>query len=136
MGLHGLVRATEDVDLFVRPTPDNVERLRRALSSIWADSSIDEIRVEDLLGEYPVVRYGPPDGDFWLDILASLGEATTYDDLEAETFELEGVQVRLATPATLFRLKRDTVRPIDREDSLALQERFDLGDEGSKKRGG
>ena len=27
MGFHGLVRATEDVDLFVRATADNIERL-------------------------------------------------------------------------------------------------------------
>jgi len=33
MGFHGLVRATEDVDLFIRATPDNVERLKRALST-------------------------------------------------------------------------------------------------------
>ena len=26
MGFHGLVRATEDVDLFIRATPENVER--------------------------------------------------------------------------------------------------------------
>ena len=30
MGFHGVIRATEDVDLFVRATPDNIERLRRA----------------------------------------------------------------------------------------------------------
>ena len=31
MGFHGLVRATEDLDLFVRATPENIDRLRRAL---------------------------------------------------------------------------------------------------------
>jgi len=29
MGFHGLVRATEDIDLFIRATPENVERLPR-----------------------------------------------------------------------------------------------------------
>ncbi|HVO12602.1 MAG TPA: hypothetical protein VMX54_17795 [Vicinamibacteria bacterium] len=29
MGFHGLVRATEDLDIFVRATVENVERLRR-----------------------------------------------------------------------------------------------------------
>jgi len=28
MGFHGLVRATEDVDLLIRATPENVERLQ------------------------------------------------------------------------------------------------------------
>ncbi len=31
MGVHGLVRATEDIDLFMRATADNVGRLRDAL---------------------------------------------------------------------------------------------------------
>lgn len=33
MGFHGLVRATEDPDLFIRSTPENVERLKRAFPS-------------------------------------------------------------------------------------------------------
>jgi hypothetical protein len=32
VNLHGIPRFTEDIDLFVRPGPDNVERLRRALA--------------------------------------------------------------------------------------------------------
>ena len=31
LGLHGLVRATEDIDLFVHPTPDNVTRPKKSL---------------------------------------------------------------------------------------------------------
>ncbi len=31
LGFHGIVRATEDVDLFVRATPENIERLKTAL---------------------------------------------------------------------------------------------------------
>ena len=57
MGFHGLVRATEDIDLVIRATPENVERLRQALRSAYAgDPQIDEILAEDLLGDYPAVR--------------------------------------------------------------------------------
>jgi Nucleotidyl transferase AbiEii toxin, Type IV TA system len=38
MGFHGLVRATEDVDLFIRATPENVERLRQALRSAYGST--------------------------------------------------------------------------------------------------
>ena len=37
MGLHGVVRATEDLDLFIRATAENVERLRSALRAVYAD---------------------------------------------------------------------------------------------------
>jgi hypothetical protein len=129
VNLHGLVRATEDLDLFIRPDPANVERLRTALKTLWADPSIDEITAEDLCGEYPAVRYGPPVGDLYLDILTRLGEATAYADLEAEEKVVEGVAVRVATPRTLFRMKRGTVRPIDHADAAALRAAFDLGGE-------
>ena len=48
INLHGILRFTDDIDLFIDPTPDNVERLRRALRRVWTDPSIDEICVEDL----------------------------------------------------------------------------------------
>ena len=35
MAFHGVVRATEDVDLFVRATPENSERLRAALRTAY-----------------------------------------------------------------------------------------------------
>jgi hypothetical protein len=35
MSLLGLVRATEALDVFIRPDPQNIERLRRALRSVW-----------------------------------------------------------------------------------------------------
>ena len=73
LGLHGLARATEDVDLFVRATPDNVAGLKRALYAVWSDPDIETIEASQLAGEYPVIRYGPPDGSFTLDILSRLG---------------------------------------------------------------
>mgnify|MGYP003381656287 CR=1 FL=1 len=48
MAVQGLVRATRDMDFFVSPDPDNVERLKAALKSVFADPSIDEISASDL----------------------------------------------------------------------------------------
>jgi hypothetical protein len=126
LNLHGLVRATEDLDVFVRPDPENIERLRAALKAVWPDPEIDQITADDLCGEYPAVRYGPPEGDLYLDIMTRLGDATRFSDLRAEDKEVAGVRVRLATPGTLYRMKRDTVRPIDRADALALRAAFDV----------
>ena len=129
LGLHGLARATEDVDLFVRPTTDNVARLRRALSSVWADPDIDSIVASDFAGEYPTIRYGPPDGSLTLDLLSRLGERFGYDDIETATVDLEGESVRAATPRMLYVMKRDTLRPLDHADAAALRRTFNLKDE-------
>ncbi len=128
LNLHGIVRATEDVDFFVDPTDANIALLRKALWSIWADDEIDGITAEDLRGPYPTIRYGPPDTDYAIDILARLGTAVSFSDLEWESRVIEGVPVRLATPETLHRMKRNTLRPIDRADAAALANKFDLED--------
>ena len=59
MGFHGSGAATEDIDLFIRATPENVERLRQALRSAYAgDPDIDDprrgpARVPGSSGYYP-----------------------------------------------------------------------------------
>jgi len=130
MGFHGVVRATEDLDLFIRATPENIERLRAALRQTYDnDPHIDEISSSDLLGEYPAVRYFPPTGDLYFDLLTRLGETADYDSIEAEIMEVEGTRVRVATPMALFRLKKGTIRTQDHADAAALRERFNLKDE-------
>ena len=125
MDVLGIGRLTEDIDLFVRPTPENVDRLRRALRRVWQDPSIDEITAADLAGNYPAVQYVAPDGTP-IDILSRLGEAFEFADLEATVYAYGDVDVKVATPETLYRMKRDTVRLRDKADAQALKEKFGL----------
>jgi hypothetical protein len=129
MAAQGLVRATRDIDVVVSIEAKNIDRLKAALQELFNDPEIDSIRADELAGDYPAIRYVPPTGDFWIDILARLGEAFQFADLESEEFVVEGVRVRVATPRTLYRMKKDTVRPQDRLDAQALRERFDLLEE-------
>lgn len=126
VNLHGLGRTTQDIDLFLDIDPANVERLRQALNDVFDDPCIAEITAEDLAGEYPTVRYVPPDESFVIDLLGRLGSAFSYDDLDSIDMEFEGVRVRVATPDTLYRMKKGTLRPIDREDAEALRRKFGL----------
>ncbi len=127
MFAQGLPRATKDIDLFVQATPDNISRLKAALHSVYDDACIDDIDVADVAPpDGGVIRYGPPTGDYLIDILGRLGEAWCYEDLEWETLDVLGVPVRVATPKTLYRMKHDTVRLQDRADAAALARKFDL----------
>lgn len=126
LNLHGLARATEDLDLFVAPERENLENLKRALFSVFEDPHIHEIDADELMGEYPAVQYVPPEEGFHVDILTRLGEAWAFDDLDAEKVEYDGLQISVATPETLFRMKRSTVRPKDWGDAEALQRRFQI----------
>ena len=124
MNLHGLPRFTEDLDVFIEPTRENVEAVKRALRKVYDDPNIDEISADELVGEYPAVQYVPPEGDFHLDILTRLGEAFRFEDLEPDETTLDGVKVRLVSPRTLYLMKKDTVRPKDRLDADGLRAKY------------
>jgi len=128
INLHGLPRFTEDIDLFVEPSKENVLRLRRALKRVWDDPDIDQILAEDLAGDYAVVRYGTPDG-FAIDLVGRIGDAFSFSDIESEPLDIGDTRATIATPRMLYRMKKDTVRPIDSEDAAQLREKFRLGEE-------
>jgi len=116
--IHGMPRVTQDLDIFVKMDPENIDKLRKALKTVFNDDSIDGITFSDLK-DYSVIRYGTPNG-FYIDILGRIGEVAVYDDLEYETITVEGIQVRIAAIETLYWLKKDTLRLADRRDAAFL----------------
>lgn len=130
MAAQGLVRATHDLDFFVAPESENVDRLKKAFKSLFDnDPNVDEILAEDLAGDYPAIEYTPPHGRYSVDILSRLGEAFSYSDVESGSEILttaEGHRISVATPRMLYRMKRDTVRPQDRLDAEVIKREFKL----------
>ncbi|HVR40546.1 MAG TPA: hypothetical protein VMU84_15730 [Thermoanaerobaculia bacterium] len=124
LNAHGIVRATTDADFFIKPTADNVDRLKRAIRQVWDDPHVDEISADDLAGDYPSVMYGPPDEEFGIDFVSRLGTAFSYDDLAWQVIEIAGVPTRVVTARTLYDMKRDTVRGKDKLDAQWLREQF------------
>lgn len=129
LNLQGLARATLDLDVFIAPEKENIERLKAALRHVFDDPHVDDITAEDLLGDYPAVQYVPPRGTFHVDVLTRLGEAYRFEDLAAERVDFDGIEVTVATPEALYRMKRSTVRPQDWGDAERLRQRFDLEEE-------
>ena len=52
-----------------------------------------------------------------------------FDDLEALRIPFDDLTVSVASPETLYKMKRKTVRLKDRADAELLKERFNLKDE-------
>ena len=117
--LNGFERFTNDLDIFIEVIPQNVERLKKSLLNIYKDASINEILSEDF-NNYPVIRYGTPNG-FYLDIIGKLGEMVKYEDLKYEIKNINGVNVKIAAPETLYTLKKDTIREKDKIDAQFLK---------------
>ncbi len=120
--LHGATRFTQDIDIFVKTTEENIVRLRNALNSVFHDESINEITLPEI-NNYDVIRYGTND-DFSIDIIGKLGEAFSYEDVAYKEVFVEGKKIRLATIESLYKLKEKTYRAIDRADLLFLAEKM------------
>jgi predicted nucleotidyltransferase len=120
---HGVSRVTKDLDFFVKRNPQNIEKLKRALQTVFDDESITEI-TDDELVEYPLIRYGTPQ-NYYIDIIDRIGEAFHYDDLEYEIIESQGIPVRVATLETLIKMKNSTIRMKDRADAFLLMEELE-----------
>jgi len=118
--LHGLERLTRNIDIFIKMTEENIEKLRKALFSVFDDPSINEITFEEL-DKYPVIRYGSPD-DFYIDIVGRLSELNIFENLKYEVIEYQDIKINVATPESLFELKKNTYRQKDEMDLLFLQD--------------
>ncbi len=131
MAAQGLPRATQDLDFFVSPQRSNIEALKRALLSLYNDPEIEQIDPAELAGEYPAIQYVPPEGEYSLDIITRLGEAFSWDDVDAasEDVRLGEVIVRVASARMLYEMKKDTMRLQDHADAARIKEAFGLEDD-------
>jgi hypothetical protein len=111
----GFVRATEDVDLLIDASADNVGRVKRALMSL-PDGAAAEVRDEDV-SSYVVVRVAD---EIVVDLMqAACGIEYAEARQEVEHVELDGVSIPFARPALLWRMK-ETMREKDRLDRMFL----------------
>jgi hypothetical protein len=113
---HGGARFTKDIDLLIDDAPDNVARVRTALSFL-SDNAVADVRDQDVR-DYTVVRVAD---EIVIDLM---GRACglTYADVtaDAQVIEIDGTEVVVASPRMLIRTK-DTVRPQDAIDRAFLQ---------------
>ncbi|MDY6970341.1 MAG: hypothetical protein SVR08_17045 [Spirochaetota bacterium] len=85
------------------------------LKFIYEDDSIDEITFGELK-KYQVIRYDTQDG-FYIDLMTKIGTAFSYEDISYEIIDYKEIKIKIATPETLFKLKKDTVREKDKWDA-------------------
>ena len=121
--LYGMPRFTQDIDIFVKHQQENIDRLQKALYSVFKDKNAFEITFSELQN-YPVIRYGSEKG-FYIDFLSKIGTAFSFEDLEYEEIIIEGHKIKIATAETLYKLKEKTFRAVDQHDLMFLKELID-----------
>lgn len=120
MVLYGMPRATQDIDIFVRNQEENISKLQKALFSLFDDENVFEITQSEL-NVNDVIRYGTEEG-FYIDVLSRLGDSFSFENLKFEETFVDGHKIKIATVDTLYKMKRNTFRAIDRSDLLFLEQ--------------
>lgn len=113
----GFARGTEDIDLLVEKSDENLRRIKQALLRL-PDRAIRELK-DGELQQYGVVRIAD---EFVVDLMLS---ACGVDFPEAERYvevvDIQGVRIPFAQPELLWRMKQ-TLREKDKLDVLFLRE--------------
>lgn len=117
---HGLPRFTGDLDVLVRNSQDNAERLKAALESFGLGGL--GLKADDFVASYQVVQLGVPPNR--IDLLTSI-TGVSFDEawMGRVEAELGGVRVKFIGRQALIQNKRCTGRAQDLADVEALEGR-------------
>jgi len=118
MAMHGVPRATGDIDVWVRPSPDNADRVLRALARFGAP--LGSLGAADLTGEGTVFQVGIAPNR--VDVMTGI-DGVNFDEAwsHRETRTIDGLKVAVIGRDDLIRNKRATGRTRDRADAELLE---------------
>ena len=120
LSMHGHVRATEDIDFWVRPSAANAQRIVAALNDFGAPLTSHGISTADFEVSDTVYQMGLPPRR--IDLLTSVS-GVSFDAAFASSVEgeLGGYRVRFMGRQSLLANKRATGRAKDLADVDALE---------------
>ena len=120
VAFHGHVRATKDLDVLVRATVANSERVFRALAAFGAPLQAFEVESSDFATYDGVLQIGVP--PYRVDII-NRAAGISFDDATSEgaTFEVEGRFIPVIGKRALLTNKRAAARAQDIADVEALE---------------
>lgn len=129
LAVHGVPRATGDLDVWIERVPDNAGRLWRALGEFGAPLGAMEVSRDDFLAPDRVVQIGvrPRRIDILTELTGVDFPAAWEDRL---TVAIEGLEVPFIGRSALVENKRATGRLRDRADLESLGELEDARREG------
>jgi hypothetical protein len=118
LAVHGVPRATGDIDLWVRPDPDNARRVLAALRRFGAPHA--ELTERELVTPGTVFQIGVAPRR--IDILTSI-DGVDFDEAWTmrRVVEIEGLPVPVISRTHLIRNKKATGRPQDAADAARLE---------------
>ncbi len=121
LGVHGVPRATVDLDVWIDTSPENAKRVWTALAAFGAPLDALQIREADLTRPDMVAQFGLP--PYRIDILTGISGVSFAEAWDGRVEELfDDVRVPFIGRAALIRNKRASGRTKDLADLEALGE--------------
>lgn len=120
VAFHGHPRATEDLDVLVRPSRENAARVYRALAAFGAPLHAFEVTEADFASYDGVLQLGVP--PHRIDVIVR-ADGISFDDAVAagDAFILEGRRIPVIGRDALLTNKRASGRTQDLADVEALE---------------
>ena len=121
LGVHDRPRTTKDLDVWIRPTPENAKRTWQALAAFGAP--MDRLRVEDLSEEDTIFQIGV--APLRIDILTSIS-GVTFDTAWPNRIEVErdGIPVPFIGVEDFLTNKDASGREQDLVDAASVRRRL------------
>jgi hypothetical protein len=126
VAFHGYPRYTADLDIFVRPTPENAARVLRTLLEFGFGKL--GIQASDLCTSGMVIQLGVKPNR--IDLLTAISGVSFEEAWSTRNKgQLDGIVVQFIGRAALIRNKEETGRPKDAGDADELRKRTDPRDQ-------
>lgn len=118
LAMHGYPRATMDIDLWVKPSPENAEAVLRALKRFGAP--LHGLTKENLLSDDIVFQIGVAPKR--IDILTGVS-GLRFDDASARSIQVsvEGISLRILSIDDMIQNKKASGRLKDLADAEVLE---------------
>lgn len=112
---HGHIRATKDIHVFIRPSPENAAKVMAAMAEFGAPLSALGVRQADFATKGKVVQFGVP--PLRIDLLTDIS-GVDFDSASKETgtFHVDGRAIPVIGLDALIRNKKASGRPQDVAD--------------------
>jgi len=122
MAVHGVPRGTQDLDVWIEPTPENAERVWQALAAFGAPLASLGITRQDFAQPGAIVQIGLPPNR--IDVLTTISGVPDFGTAwgERSVHQVRGCPVPFVGRATLIVNKRASGRRKDLADLEALGE--------------
>ncbi|MBI1766993.1 MAG: hypothetical protein HY015_03480 [Bacteroidetes bacterium] len=123
MAFHGYVRATHDLDLWLKDDPENIEKLKDVLSENGV-KGIEKSRELQLVAGFTQFNVGT--SGFVVDPMTNLKAFSSFDFDQcyerAKPGEFKGIHFKVVHMNDLLKEKESTNRPKDQADIIHLRE--------------